>query len=419
MRSKHLNIANLKVTKRLAVQADTTKPQLIRVTATTSNVNDGISLMWYNVKDDGTAESEHFATAMIICGNAAEFLDSWISMAHLVESRIDVLESMAREGLANRFSRKMAYTLFASNLVDYADKYRGMHSVVMHEYEAFADIKLTTDKSGVWTVPPHFIDSVAHLAGFVMNVSDAHDTANNFCFTPGWQSMRFAQPLEAGAEYRSYVKMIPSREDQSVFFGDVYIMRKGNIVGMVNGIQFRRYPRILLSHFFSAPDSSTAKSYAAAQAPQNTPPPKLDLFTSAPSAGQQRFSNGAKSPESSSTESSKSSQKDLRMVSDYSGEPARIETPPTDQISQKAAPAFEDPESMMVKAIALIASQTGIDLAELRDDSRFGDIGVDSLMSLVIAEKFRGELGITINSSLFLKYPTLGALKNWLQEHYN
>lgn len=400
------------------VQSATSKPQFIRVTASTSSVNTGIKLLWYNVNDDGTTELEHFATAMIFCGTAAESLNSWAPMAHLVESRIDALKSMAQQGLANRFSRKMAYNLFASSLVDYADKYRGMHSVVMHEYEAFADVKLTLEKSGVWTVPPHFIDSVAHLAGFVMNVSDAGDTANNFCVTPGWQSMRFAQPLEAGAEYQSYVKMIPSQEDQNIFFGDVYVMRKGRIVGMVCGMQFRRYPRILLNRFFSAPDSGTAKSYATAQAPQQTSPFKQVLPTSSLSDGKQKPSEGTQSPVFKPSES-KPYQRDISITSGYSSGLTRSETPATDQSSQKAAVVSEDPQSIAAKATALIASQTGIDLVDLTDDARLGDLGVDSLMSLVIAEEFRSQLGITVNSSLFLEYPTLGALKSWLQEYYN
>jgi monodictyphenone polyketide synthase len=412
VKSEHLNIANLEVAKGLVVRADTSKLQFIQVTASTTNIKDGIDLTWYNVSDDGTTASESFATAKIICGNATESLNSWVPMAPFIESRIDALESMAREGLASRFSRDMAYTLFASNLVDYADKYRGMHSVVMHEYEGFADIKLTMENSGVWTVPPHFIDSVAHLAGFIMNVSDTHDTANNFCVTPGWRSMRLAQPLEAGAEYRSYVKMIPSQHDQSVFFGDVYVMRKGSIVGMVGGIKFRRYPRILLDRFFSAPDSSTAKSYAATQAPQKALLPKRIPSALAPS-------DGKRLAKSHQAESPKPPHTDPSTISDFSSEPAQSDTPMTDQCSEKVAPAAEDPESITAKATALIASQTGIDLADLTDEARFSDIGVDSLMSLVIAEGFRRELGVTVNSSLFLEYPSMGALKGWLQEYYN
>lgn len=94
----------------------------------------------------------------------------------------------------------MAYTLFAKNLVDYADKYRGMQLVVMHELEAFADIQLSDQEhSGKWTVPPFFIDSVAHLAGFIMNCSNFIDTKNNYCVTSGWKSMRFAELLAPGA----------------------------------------------------------------------------------------------------------------------------------------------------------------------------------------------------------------------------
>lgn len=71
------------------------------------------------------------------------------SMAHLVHDRIESLERLAAEGKANRFSRKMAYTLFASNLINYTEKYRGIHSLVIHELERFADVQLTTKESGV------------------------------------------------------------------------------------------------------------------------------------------------------------------------------------------------------------------------------------------------------------------------------
>lgn len=89
-------------------------------------------------------------------------------MAHFVQGRIQELERLAEAGIANRFTRNMAYLLFANNLVDYHEKYRGMQSVVLNELEAFADVQLTTQGGGNWTVPPYFIDSVAHLAGFVM-----------------------------------------------------------------------------------------------------------------------------------------------------------------------------------------------------------------------------------------------------------
>ena len=43
--------------------------------------------------------------------------------------------------------------------------------------------------------------------------------------------------------------MIPTKEDSSVFLGDVYILRQdgSSVVSMVGGIHFRRFPCILLN----------------------------------------------------------------------------------------------------------------------------------------------------------------------------
>lgn len=170
-----------------------------------------------------------------------------------VLGRIHDLQRLVELGIANMFSRNMAYGLFARNLVDYADKYRRIQSVLLHEFEAFADVELSKDKGGNWTVPPFFINSVAHLAGFIMNVSDAIDTEKNFCVTTGWESMRFARLLVAGARYRSYVKMIATAEDPGVFLGHVYIFQDDIVIGHVGSIKFHCYPRLLLDRFFSAP----------------------------------------------------------------------------------------------------------------------------------------------------------------------
>ena len=72
------------------------------------------------------------------------------------------------------------------------------------------------------------------------------------------ESMRFAKPLVPEAKYRSYVKMIPTVEDSTIYLGEVFIMQEDANMGLVGGIQFRRYPRISLSRFFSAPDKMAA-----------------------------------------------------------------------------------------------------------------------------------------------------------------
>lgn len=129
-----------------------------------------------------------------------------------------------------------------------------MHSVVLYDLEAYADMPLSTGAAdGTWTVPPSFINSVCHLTVFVMNASDAIDPRANFCVPPGWGSLRLARPLVAGGRYRSYVRMIPDTADPTVYHSDVYVLQHdggegdGEIVGVMHAMKFRRYPRVLLS----------------------------------------------------------------------------------------------------------------------------------------------------------------------------
>lgn len=393
-KSVSIDVADLVVTKGLVAHKDTKIPQPIQVSITTADIHSRVAYMeWFNVLPDGSNDGP-FATSTLYFGDAEAWLSSWAPLTHLVQGRIEALEQLAEQGIANRFSHNMAYRLFAANLVDYADKYRGMRSVVLNELEAFADVQLTTEKGGTWTVPPFFIDSVAHLAGFTMNVSDAIDTKTNFCVTPGWSSMRFAKPLVAGAKYRSYVKMIPTKEDPATYYGDVYILQDGVIIGMVGAIKFCRYPRILLDRFFSPPD---ATKHAAPAAPRPARPAAPKAQVPAPVQ----------------------SHKPAPVVLPESRLPP---TPPElvdAKVTEAPTPVAVDTDSTAAKAIALIANESAIEISDLTDEASFADLGVDSLMSLVIAEKFREELGVTMSGSLFLEYPTVGDLRAWLVEYYS
>ena len=392
-----MNIASLEVLKGLVANSSTDKPQLVQVSVATADIRSNMAeLKWYTVNADGTID-ESFASATLFYGDPAEWLVSWIPTTHLVQGRIEDLERLAESGIANRFTNNMAYLLFAKSLVDYATKYRGMQSVVLHGLEAFADVVLSTEKGGSWTVPPYFIDSVAHLAGFIMNVSDAMDTNKNFCVTPGWQSMRFAKPLMAGGKYQSYVKMIPTVADPSVYLGDVYVLQDNQIIGMVGGIQFRQYPRILLSRFFSASDDFKVLPVATASYS------KPNVATSAtPQAAPKLVTTLIPGPSLASA-------------------PA---TAPALAVSLASAPeaaveGVKGSNSTAAKAMQIIATEAALDLAELTDDASLANLGIDSLMSLVIAEKFREQLGVVVTGSLFLDFATIRDLRIWLEEYYD
>jgi monodictyphenone polyketide synthase len=194
--------------------------------------------------------------------------------------------------------------------------------------------------------------------------------------------------------------MIPTIDDPSVYLGDVYILQDDGVIGMVGGIKFRRYPRLLLSRFFSPPDADGSKHDAPP-----APVAKLVDGNSHVATKTPTVPTATLPPTPTIT-------------------PPSIPAPATatatvNTAADPSANASLDSNSTAAKAIALVATEAALELEDVHDDATFASLGVDSLMSLVIAEKFREELGVTVSGSLFLEYPTVGDLRSWLLEYYD
>jgi naphtho-gamma-pyrone polyketide synthase len=80
-------------------------------------------------------------------------------------------------------------------------------------------------------------------------------------------------------------------------------------------------------------------------------------------------------------------------------------------------PHAADPSinSKLRPLLRILSEEIGLTLDVLSDDELdFVDHGVDSLLSLTITGRMREELGLDIDSSAFLTYPTLGSFKKFL-----
>jgi len=73
-------------------------------------------------------------------------------------------------------------------------------------------------------------------------------------------------------------------------------------------------------------------------------------------------------------------------------------------------------DSGITRGLQIIAEESGVAVAELTDDVVFADIGIDSLLSLMILARYRDELSLQSNniSDLFVEYPTVKELKQLL-----
>ena len=70
--------------------------------------------------------------------------------------------------------------------------------------------------------------------------------------------------------------------------------------------------------------------------------------------------------------------------------------------------------SIANKVLAIVAEEVGLSISDLVPTANFGDFGVDSLLSLNIAGRFREELGLDVESSLFSDCPTVKELLAFL-----
>lgn len=71
-----------------------------------------------------------------------------------------------------------------------------------------------------------------------------------------------------------------------------------------------------------------------------------------------------------------------------------------------AAPASSGGHSWQ-DALKIIAEESGVPVSDLKLESAFAELGVDSLLSLLCASRFREELGYDYESGIFADYPTV------------
>jgi len=358
----HMNVCHMEVFKPFIANDEGGKGQTLRLTATTPDIGTGRANLVFS-SGSGKAETQH-AKCHVDYGSGAMWLAEWQRSAYLLNGRIDGLKKSANFGKAHRMLRGMAYKLFGA-FVEYDSKYRGMEEVILDspELEATASITFqTTEADGNFVCSPYWIDSVCHLAGFIVNANDAVDSSKQVYVSHGWESMRFAEPLKADKTYRSYVKMQPL--PGNMVAGDVYILDGDRVIGMCGALKFQCIPRTLLNTFLPPKGLAIQKALPASRTP-----------------------------------------------------PKAISPKPTKTAARKATPSLGAGPNVTIKVLNIIASEVGIDVSELADGIDFANMGVDSLMSLSISGRIREDLEIDAPSSLFVDYPTVGGLKGHLRQY--
>lgn len=362
----------MEVVKPLIVKDGSSEHQILQVTLT-ANLETRLGHVRYASIDSKGEETTLHATCAVTFEDGAVWLADWASTAYLIHGRIDTLEERLTKGKADRISRGLAYKMFAA-LVKYDKPFQGMEIVTLDSsnFEATSLVNFqTTDEDGSFFCSPFWIDSLAHLSGFVLNGSGAVDSMKYVYISHGWKSLRFGRPLNKTTIYRSYVKMQPAPDN--VMVGDVFILEEDTIIGVVGGLKFQRIPRTMLNRLL--PSDTSVRMNNTADPQTKTPSAHLPVT----------------------------------IANDGPHKPSSPQAIPSKKDTQPQPDLFAN-------ALNIISQETDLAKSELLDECLFADLGVDSLLSLQITGKMREEFDLDIPGTVFLDHPTIADFRAFLSQ---
>ena len=363
--------------------------QVIEISAVKSANRDWSVNVSFISKDN--ASSHEHGSCEVRFGKNDERKAEFSRSLHLVKKRIDALTSSAAAGLSHRLQRPIVYKLF-TNLVNYGEKYQGLEEVYLDNTgygDTAARIKLGPNAdAGTFTQSPYWTDTIIHLAGFVLNgdVALSPDDAYISC---GFEAFHLFEELSDTKTYTTYVAMQPS-EKPNVVAGDVYVFEGDRLVALCGGLYFQKMTRKVLRIIFGQGGPTPAKKTAQTKAasPKTAEPAKqqvqaIPAETSKPKALPE-------ADESSAYDSSAS---------------GTVESSPPSSVDN------DDEPDVAEALLAIIATESGFDPADMEDSTEFADMGLDSLMSIAIISAAKREIDLELPATFFTDNATVGDIR--------
>ncbi|PHH92640.1 hypothetical protein CDD83_6410 [Cordyceps sp. RAO-2017] len=364
------DVSDMKIDRPLiALPSETT--HLFRASASADWASQIVTLSLYSVDEAGNRTASHAAVNVRLVEDQAIWLNEWKPTAYLINGRIASLESAVASGNSHKLKRSMVYKLFGS-LVDYSQAYQGMQEVILDsdELEATAKVSFRVDDQG-FVMNPHWIDSLGHLAGFIMNGNENMPSHKQVFINHGWSRLRFGENPEAGKVYTTYNKM--QLVQGKLYAGDTYVLDGQRIVAIFEKVAFQGVPRQVLDNLL----------------PGKTVTPRAAKLGGTTISAATTTISAATTTISAET-TTKAAQR-------------QAAAPPASKASQSGD---------FSRVLTIIAEEVRIELSELQPDSQFADFGLDSLLSLTVTSRINDEIGIDLPWKLFAAYPTVKDLQS-------
>jgi naphtho-gamma-pyrone polyketide synthase len=362
-----VDLQHMDVQRPFATKEKGSGPQLLRCQVELDCKAKKASVEFWSVTPEGKKLVKHAVATVTFPNAEAEYQEAQKNAKPVLLQMADLESRIMSDDRVQKMTGNTGYQL-VSSLASYDQEYKGVAAVILDSanLEAVATVKLGhSRKDGTYHVNPYLIDNLGQPALFVMNANDQADLTKEVFVNHGWKSLHFYKSLSMEKTYRSRVKMSGPHED-GMYSGDMIVFESEEVVAVYKGIKAQGVPRRLMDYIVhmrddtkgGAPVGGTLAASAAQRA-------------SATAASHQDSSAGAVPSDDKST----------------------VDT-------WKAA-------------LKIISEESGLPVEELTPDAPFEDLGVDSLLGLLCASRFREELGLHLESSIFLECPTLGDLETF------
>ncbi|KAI9712188.1 MAG: Type I Iterative PKS [Chrysothrix sp. TS-e1954] len=246
-----------------------------------------------------------------------------------VKSKVQTLRDGITTGQSARFNRPMVYRAIRP-LARFHDDYRAIDEIVLNSNTLEATSRLSFE--------------------VFMN--------------HGWGSFQIYEPLEFDKKYVTYTQMVEGVD--KLWHGDVVIFDGEKVVAYFGQIAIQGVPRRVLKVVLSmAQDTKSQKSQQ----------PTTEKHRLAP--------------------------------------PVSAATNPAVRTASIASTNIT--ANKVERALSIISEESGIAISDLTDSTVFNDIGIDSLLGLIVTSRFKDELELDLDfNAIFYDYPSVGELKKLL-----
>lgn len=346
--------------------------QKIEVKATKS-IHDSFVKVLFSSSSEGGPFHEK-GGCRVCFGPKGESTKEFARTLHLVKKRANAIRDSALAGVGHRLLQSVVYKLF-SNLVCYSKNYQCIEEAFLDSgcRESTARIRLKAyPDAGQFMFNPYWVDSLVHLAGFVLNGDVAKPDDIAYIAT-SLDVLHIIEELSETENYTCYVSVQDSIEKKDVLTGDAYVFSGEKLVALCAGMCFQRMPKKTLAAVLGR---STLTVTGSAQSQ------KKAAF----------IEHGPKVPI-------------VDPISIVTNDSIALKDQ-HDRIGGSDADE-KNKDDVADRLLSLVLSESGFAAEEMDPSSKFSDMGVDSLMCITIVSAAKIQLGLDLPASFFMNHPTV------------